>query len=281
MNVGETIGFFRKKLKFMQKELVNSHMESSSMSRIEQGKQAVKVDALIEILDIMSVTTEEFFARCQIDRSQKELKTLLYKCAEDVTNNTTKKELLSYYNTIKNKHKSLKELSNYIGIKLYFSRFWQEIDSISEQDLYELFQYLKTKEYYQQYDYVIISNIILLVTDDQQNYLISRAIPIQDESLRNDALKKVACQILINLVTSKIYKKDFVGAKRYLQKSEAFDSSKADYRFALNVEYLKNLLGYLTTGEAFYMKNIHMYINLLEFVGDKQTLNAVKEEVKM
>lgn len=281
MNIGETISFFRKKLNFRQKELVNDYVESSSISRIEQGDQSIKVDALIEVLNIMSLTVEEFFGKCLIDKSQDEWRTLFYYCAEDPEKDSTKKELIRYYNSVKMKNKSLKELVNYFNIKLYFSRLWDEIDSVSTQELDQLFNYLKFKEYYQQYDYMIISNTIILMRDDQQEYLLSRAIPIQDEISRTEDIKKNAYQILINLITSRIYRKDFVGAKKYLQKTETLAISKTDYRLALNIEYLKNLLGYLITGEMFYMKNIQTYIILLEFVGDEQTLKAVKEEVKV
>jgi len=281
MNVGETISFFRKKLDFKQKDLVNSHMETSSISRIEQGIQSVKVDALIGILDKMSLTVEEFFSRCQVDQAQDEWKTLVYNCIDEPDNMDAKNALISYYKMLKNKKKTLKEQANYFSIKMYFSRIWPEIAPISDLELEELYDYLKVKKYYQQYDYMIINNTILLMKDKQQEFIISRIIPIQDEDLRNDEVKRVARQIIINLITSKIYRKDFVGAKKYLQKTETLDRSNKDYYFALNVEYLKNLLGYLITGEAFYMKNIHTYINLLEFIGDKQTLDAVKEEVKI
>lgn len=281
MNVGETISFFRKKLDFKQKDLVNSHMETSSISRIEQGIQSVKVDALIGILDKMSLTVEEFFSRCQVDQAQDEWKTLVYNCIDEPDNMDAKNALISYYKMLKNKKKTLKEQANYFSIKMYFSRIWPEIAPISDLELEELYDYLKVKKYYQQYDYMIINNTILLMKDKQQEFIFSRIIPIQDEDLRNDEVKRVARQIIINLITSKIYRKDFVGAKKYLQKTETLDRSNKDYYFALNVEYLKNLLGYLITGEAFYMKNIHTYINLLEFIGDKQTLDAVKEEVKI
>ena len=281
MYVGETISFFRKKLDFKQKDLVNSHMETSSISRIEQGIQSVKVDALIGILDKMSLTVEEFFSRCQVDQAQDEWKTLVYNCIDEPDNMDAKNALISYYKMLKNKKKTLKEQANYFSIKMYFSRIWPEIAPISDLELEELYDYLKVKKYYQQYDYMIINNTILLMKDKQQEFIFSRIIPIQDEDLRNDEVKRVARQIIINLITSKIYRKDFVGAKKYLQKTETLDRSNKDYYFALNVEYLKNLLGYLITGEAFYMKNIHTYINLLEFIGDKQTLDAVKEEVKI
>ncbi|WP_348920088.1 helix-turn-helix domain-containing protein [Enterococcus rotai] len=281
MNIGETIKFFRAQLDFMQKELVNKHVEASSISRIEKGVQEIKVEALIEILNTMSLTVEEFFSRCQVDQAQDEWKNLVYNCIDDPDNMNAKNALISYYKMLKNKKKTLKEQANYFSIKMYFSRIWPEIAPISDLELEELYDYLKVKKYYQQYDYMIINNTILLMKDKQQEFIISRIIPIQDEDLRNDEVKRVTRQIIINLVTSKIYRKDFVGAKKYLQKTETLDRSNKDYCFALNVEYLKNLLGYLITGEAFYMKNIHTYINLLEFIGDKQTLDAVKEEVKI
>ncbi|MEI5993273.1 helix-turn-helix transcriptional regulator [Candidatus Enterococcus mansonii] len=280
MDVGKTIRFFRKQLNFRQKELVSKHMETSSISRIEKGEQSLKVEALVEILNTMSLTTEEFFAKCLMDDSRDKWRVLFYSCTENPKDGVAKRELLEYYEAIKTKAKArtLKELSNYFSIKLYFSRIWAEVDSITEQELDDTFNYLLAKKYYQQYDYMIINNIILLMKDDQQEYLISKIIPIKDEEFRNTEVKRYARSTLVNIITSKIYKKDFIQAKEYLSKAENFDKSSADYSFTLNIEYLKNLLGYLITGEAVYMKNIHTYIYMLEFVGDRQTLEAVKKK---
>lgn len=91
MNIGETLRFFRKKLHLTQKEMLDNHLDPSSYSRIEHGKQTIRIDMLAEVLKKLSLSSEEFFARVPLDKEQKQFKELFYYCASHLDNQTKKK----------------------------------------------------------------------------------------------------------------------------------------------------------------------------------------------
>lgn len=277
MKVGSAIRFFRKNLGYKQKELVNEFLETSSISRIEQNNQEVRISSLSLILDVLSLTFEEFLAKCALNNKQEEWRILINKCVQG-KDSQAKKQLITYYNEIKYKNKSLRELSNYIFISMYFSRLWSEIKSLTSQELDEVYRYLKTKKYYQFYDYMIINNTIMNFEDEKQKIIIPKTIPISDEKNRDESTKKLAYNIIINLITSKLYEQEYDGAKFYLKLAE--NCNNQNYSFKMNIEYLKNLYGYLMTGNTKFLKNVFVYIESLEVIGENKTVEALTQEVK-
>jgi len=49
----------------------------------------------------------------------------------------------------------------------------------------------------------------------------------------------------------------------------------------MNLQYLSNLLNYLTTGETIYMEHIYDFIHILENIGDSSHANEIKKELKL
>ncbi|WP_348922427.1 helix-turn-helix domain-containing protein [Enterococcus rotai] len=280
MDIGETLRFFRKKLHLTQKEMLDNYLDPSSYSRIEHGKQVIRIDTLADVLKKLSLSSEEFFARVSLDEEQKQFKELFYYCASHLDNQTKKQKLISYYSRLKEKQLNLKEYSNYIVIKSYFSQFWREIDPITEQEIVKTAEYLLKKDYYQQYDYIIICNMIRLFTFKQQDLIIARAIPIPDENQRDYITKNFAYTTITNLITSRIYEKDYSGAQKYIVFANKQDMTASNYNYRMNLQYLHNLLQYLLTGNHKYMEHVYDFVRLLENIGDILQAENLKKEIK-
>lgn len=279
MNIGETLRFFRKKLHLTQKEMLDNHLDPSSYSRIEHGKQIIRIDTLAEVLKKLSLSPEEFFARISLDEDQKKFKALFYYCAEHLDNQSMKQKLVDYYLKLAKFQHNLKELSNYIVIKVYFSQFWSEIDPITDKEIQEIVKYLLKKDYYQQFDYLIISNTIRFFSTKQQDLVLSRAIPISDEDLRDSTTLNFAYNMLTNVISSRIHERDYEGAAKYLSIAKKQDKKGKNYNFRMNLQYLNNLLEYLVTGEYHYMEYLYDFIKLIENIGDLQQAETLKKEV--
>ncbi|WP_207695551.1 hypothetical protein DOK67_0002158 [Enterococcus sp. DIV0212c] len=279
MNIGETLRFFRKKLHLTQKEMLDNHLDPSSYSRIEHGKQIIRIDTLAEVLNKLSLSPEEFFSRVSLDKEQKKFRALFYYCAEHLNNKSTKQKLIDYYQELAKFQYNLKERSNYIVIKVYFSQFWEEIPPLTEKEIKEIIDYLLKKDYYQQYDYLILSNTVRFFNEKQQDLILMRAIPIADEDLRDATTKNFAYNTITNLITSRIHAKDYVGARKYLAIAKKQDKDGKNYNYRMNLQYLNNLLEYLLTGEHQYMEYIYDFIKLLENIGDVHQAKILKKEV--
>ncbi|MBP1045458.1 helix-turn-helix transcriptional regulator [Enterococcus sp. BWM-S5] len=281
MNISETLLFFRRKLKLTQKEMWPGH-DTSAYSRIENGKQDIKISDLSSILDQLSISPEEFFLYSSIDEEQKRFRNLFQYCANHLNNQTKKNELCRYFSKLEtNSQKNLKELSNYIAIKVFFSQYWEDIKPIKKNELDDIFSYLNDKSYYIQYDYTLMSNTIFLMSDKQAEKLVSKAIPIKDEENRNTTTKQFAYNLITNLITTELYKLNYEKANNYLILAKRQNEGNQDYKYRMNVEYLSNLHLYLTKGNYQYIRKVYDYIHFLNDLGETQRSKLIEKEVEL
>ncbi|MEI5992720.1 helix-turn-helix domain-containing protein [Candidatus Enterococcus mansonii] len=282
MNIIDTLRFFRLKLKLTQKEMMPDYTDPSTYSKIESHRRSLKVSELEEILSHISINTEEFFNFATFDKEQQNFRKYFYYCANHLENKSTKQKLLSYYFSLVSKEKkTLRELSNYIAIKNFFHIHWHEVDEITPEEITTTLNELLNKSFYLQYDYVITSNLIRFLNAKEADLLIAKMFPIKFEEQRDFTTKKFALNILINLISLKLYAKDYDGAEKMIKLAKKQDKQNENYHFKLNLQYLNNLLNYLLEGEPIYMERVYDFIHLLENAGDIAHANNVKKEVKM
>lgn len=281
MNIGDTLRFFRTQSNFTQKEMLPNHSDPSTYSRIENNKRPAKITDIKDILDKLSISSEEFFSFASIDEAQKEFRNLYYYCGSHLENNSKKKKLILYYEELcNNPNKNLRELSNYIAIKNYFYEHWDEIDEITNEELDSIFNYLLKKKVYFQYDYILISNLMAHFNAKQADLIISRAIPIALEKDRDNLTKKFAYNSLINLISIRLHDKDYERAGKYIRLAKKQDKLNNNYSYRMNLQYLSNLLSYLEKGEPVYMEHIYDFIHILEDIGDYAHASNIKKELK-
>lgn len=282
LNIIETLRFFRLKLKLTQKEMMSDYTDPSTYSKIESGKRSLKVNELEEILNQTSINVDEFFSFTTFDKQQQDFRETFYYCGAHLENKSTKQKLLNYYFSVKDKEKkSLRELSNYIGIKNFFNAHWDEVDPVTIEEITDIFEDLLNKTFYIQYDYIITANLIRFFSAKQADLLLARMFPIKYEDQRDFTTKKFAHNILINLISMRLYAKDYESAERYIRLAKKQDKQNENYSFKLNLQYLTNLLNYIIEGEPVYMERVYDFIHLLENTGDTLQAEQVKKEVKM
>lgn len=282
LNIIETLRFFRIKLKLTQKEMMSEYNDPSTYSKIESGKRSLKVNELEEILGQTSINVEEFFSFTTFDKEQQDFREYFYYCGAHLENKSTKQKLLTYYFSLKDKEvKTLRELSNYIAIKNYFAAHWKEIEPLTTEEITNTFTKLVAKSFYLQYDYVITANLIRFFSSKEADLLLNRMFPIKYEERRDFTTKKFAYNILINLISIRLYAKDYESAEKYIKLAKKQDKQNENYSFKLNLQYLNNLLNYILDGEPMYMERVYDFIHLLENTGDILQAEQVKKEVKM
>ncbi|MGM0217696.1 helix-turn-helix domain-containing protein [Enterococcus sp. AZ126] len=282
MNIGDTLRFFRTKLKLSQKEMAPEYMDSSAYSRIEGNVRSIKIDELQNIFDKTGISSGEFFRFFDLDDNQTKFKDLYIYCATHLDNKSKKNKLLDYYKNLKTiEHKNPTQLSNYIAVKNYFGSHWDEVDEINQQEVDDIFNDLMKKKFYLQHDYILVSNIARLFSAKQIDLIIPRIIPVPFEKNRNTETKKFAHNTLINIISLKLYAMDHTGAEKYIKLAQKQNKMETDYNFKLNLQYLNNLLQYLVTGEMIYIERVHDFIHILEDIGENLHANLVKKEVKI
>lgn len=280
MEIHELLKFFRQQLNFTQKEVL-PELDPSVYSRIENGKQDLKLTDLITIMDTLSLTPEEIFLNAPLDKEQHNYKTLFYYCSRNINNPNTKQILINYYKTLSAKHKNLRELSNYLAIKCYFAQFWKEIDTLSPEELNDTYCLLLNKNYYQHYDYVIILNIIRFFDKKQTDRIMSKIFRFRKRNKGVTSSSILFQHIILNVLTVRIHEKDYRGARKYANLGKKQAKTQQNFDFQANLKYLENLLDYITTGDYNYMKRIQGYISLLKDSGYTTYAEQLEVEVEM
>lgn len=189
--------------------------------------------------------------------------------------------MLGYYKNISEKlDRDVRELSNYLSIKGYFYQFWDEVEPVSKEDKKLAYELLINKNYYYQYDYVIISNMIHHFSLKEADLIILKSFPLKDEVNRDEKTKKFAYNVMINIITKRIYDNNLDYAEKYLELAKKQDGFSNNYSYRLDIEYLTNLLKLVVTGEPEYYNNVLKFIEIFKMIGDHKYAERLNKELK-
>lgn len=279
MKIEDTLFYIRKNKRLAQRQLLK-HVDSSVYSRIESGKKHLKFSELLEILDTLCIPLDEFSKYLDHDSNGKVMRTLLEDYKATPKDPAIKSAICKYFNALTfDVDLPIDSLSNYVGIKILFAGIWEEIPPLTSSELNKIYELLVNKIYYFHYDYSILSNTIYLFTDQQIDRLMNKAFPVKDMHYRNAATKEFITNLISNLITTFIRKKDYEKCTYYLnlamKERENYDLS---YKIMLN--FLENLIVYVQTKGTHAKNALEHSINFLNTVGEYDLANALQTELE-
>lgn len=280
LEIYEVLRFFRRKLNFTQKEILPD-VDPSVYSRIESGKQELKINDLKRILNSLSLLPEEIFAMASLNEEQKKFHSLFNSCAENILDENRKQDLIKCYFKLSKRNKNLRELSNYFAIKSYFAQLWNEIDEIGSEELDNIYTMLLNKDFYQHYDYIIIRNAMRVLEKEKAEILITKIFLPERTKLQSETVDDAFYYILLNATTTRIYEKEYTIARKYIHLAKMQDKELKNINYRLHLKYLENLLDYITIGDYQYIQRIQEYIHLLKDIGDIILASKISEDVKL
>lgn len=268
MNVGKTLKQIRKNKKIIQKNLGTDYLHSSSYSRVESNERSIRLRDLKDVLDKMSIRSEEFFSLGQFDKEQNEFRKLFYHCSENLNDKVSKKMMIDYYDkSVAESNDDLRSLCNMISIKNYFHQFWSGIPMIDSRDIELVYSILRKKDYFYQYDYALISNMIPYFSKEQADYIVKKSFPIKDESVRDSTTKKFAYNAIFNYINMKIYSEELDTARLFLELVKKQEYPQGDI-YKLELHFFVNLLDFLENGDSEAYNKVLTFINLVEDMGN-------------
>ncbi|WP_086349300.1 helix-turn-helix domain-containing protein [Candidatus Enterococcus clewellii] len=282
MDIGETLKFIRKNKKQSQREISKGYLDWTAYSRIESDERSVRLNDLQSVLNKMSVNVHEFFSFAKFDYEQQQFRELFVRCKDQPENEKLKKQLIAYYKKLAIKPtKDLRELSNHLAIKSCFHEQWEEIPAISESDKNLVYRLLIKKNYYFQYDYIILANMIPYFSESQANAIIKKAIPIKDEEKRDETTKNSAFNALLNLIHVRIYEGEWLLVKKYVKLAKRQPGFLKSYKHKLILYYLDSLFTFLLTEDPKALEKTQLFIKLTEDIGDQGKAEAMREELAL
>lgn len=278
MNVGDTLYYFRKSRGLKQREILD-YNTSSVYSKIESDKQELKFSELMDFIDKVDITSEEFFE--YIDNEQMIFRKLFKNASSDLENLALKEELLTHsfeWNDIDKK--SLREISNYVAIRVFFSEYWNDIQPLNSKELDYLFRLLNSKKIFFQYDYILLANIIYLLTEKQIDILITKAFPLKENQICTYTTQSIITNLINNLISNYLYKENYTEAINYLNLAKKQKPLLENIRYKIVIAYLTNLTQYLMTGEYTAIKKVYDNIEFLLSIGEKDLATNMKVDTK-
>lgn len=279
MEIEEALYFFRKNKGLKQKEIL-TYTDNSVYSKIETGKKSLKFSELRAILTKLAIPLSEFSEYLDDEFDQIDFRKLLKLCGSHPNDSEIKREMLKYYSTLSfSEILDSKQLSNYIAIKTLLSHQWEEIESIKQSELIIIFNLLNRKDYFFQYDYALLANTIFLFDPKRRDTLAKKALPIKNMHLRNTATKEFIKNMLNNLITSCLRKKEYETSQCFLSLANTQRDSIQDLSYAIVLNYLTNITNYLQTKETIYKESIEKTINYLNSIGETQFALSIEQEV--
>ncbi|GGD04827.1 hypothetical protein [Enterococcus wangshanyuanii] len=278
MLINDTIKFFRTMKNIPSSSMFPDHSKSY-YSKLENGRSSIKINELNNVLNRLELTTSEFFFYFD-DGFDGEFVNLFRDCSIHPEDHMRKENLLKHYYSIEMAYsKNSKILAQYYSIKSHFLGKWPNIKSFSNTEKEHIINYLTEKSFYTYYDYVLFSNSIVYFDRRQTLDVTTRMLPIAWESFRDHETKKYAYTAYINIITARIYNKEYDEAKLYIEMAEKEDIKSSNYFFKFSIQYLKNMILFIETEDLVYLNKIYNFISLVEDAGDSSMANLLKEEV--
>lgn len=280
MNIGETLYYFRKKRNMKQREILD-YSSSSIYSKIESNRQEIRLSELIYFLKKTEITEEEFFEYIDLDKEQKKFRKLFKKCSQNPKDETLKKQLCTYdFDWQEVSEKKLQELSNYVVIHLYFSKYWSNISPLTEEQIRYIYEVLNSKSVFFQYDYILLANTIFLFTDDQAKHLFNKVFPLQKKQILSNTTKSFILSIMNNIITKSLRDKNYNDAEFYVSVAKEQEDQIVDIAYKIIINFLENLTKHMITGKYIYLEKVYDCIKILKDIREFELANSIELEVE-
>ncbi|BBC61841.1 helix-turn-helix domain-containing protein [Melissococcus plutonius] len=280
MDIIETLKFFRKNLRLKQSDMITS---KTVYNNIENNKTNLTIDNFIKIITKFNITPDEFFAAVGNWNNTKinEIEKHFNKCCNDPSFKIEKDKLIVDFLWLNKKtNKSTAELSAYINIKLYFGSLWEEIPTVNEQDIKTIQQLLLNKTFYSYYDYCLFTNTALLFDNKEQDILLSKMYPIKYPDKRNYKTLHAAYLIFPNLITEKLYEKNYTKAREYINLGKMHALSEQHLFLRLQINYFDILQNYLVKGKKADYSKLLKFIYVIKEIYGKDTAKIYEKELE-
>lgn len=103
-------------------------------------------------------------------------------------------------------------------------------------------------------------------------------MPVKDIEIRNVETTEFIKNMINNLITTLLRKKEYEESRYYLKLAITKEGSLT-FDYKLVIQYLDNLTSYLITGDDRYKENIVDYIHLLTKLGEQHFAKSIEREV--
>lgn len=268
-----------------QKDARRNVMSADAYSRIENGKKEISWNELIGILENLNISLSEFvsiYGEPILTHGLREKVRMLY---YEIDSIEAQEQLIAIYEQLEQTCSELQscEKSVYFDIKqIFHQKFPEQINPITKKELQEVVSLVKKKKGKQFFDedYRLISQTILDMDKEDMELVLDSLFPLEQKNI-SELSKKYLSNLFFNCLTPmlKAYDHDMVEKVFSIVKEHKF-LYQDSYFYRINLSYLECFYNFLQTNNVYELEKINDILRTLEIVGDKETSDAMREEMK-
>jgi len=278
---GDYIRLIRERSNIKQYTLLPDRHRSQS-AKVEKNKVVFTIDLLRELSRNMGVTLEEFMHISEFDTQDEYLLHKYRHCIKYSDREQDKKEFLIIFNNLYSKKMTdltINQSKLLFTIRATLSLYWEEIPKLSHLDVKNMYDSLIKKDFFSQYDYMVLCNGATLFSLEQLENLVKKGFPVYLNQKRNSTTKSYSLMFMLNVISINIYKGEYKKALYYTELLERHREKTRDYYTQINILYLKNIcLGFLNNDNRFFLKAYNT-IDIMKEVGDTKAANQLENEL--
>ena len=269
-----------------QKEACENIMDIPSYSRVESGKKKIDFDQIVGVLGNLSLSLEEFIAAYVRPEIEENVRLYFSRLVKELPSEQSYEEILELYEKLKLGYPDLEfdELGVYFDIKSYFHKSNpQIIMPVTRKELKSIVEKIKRsnrKRFFSE-DYRLIGHNIMNMEKEEIIEIVDIIFPVENSYFITDQSKKFLSLIFLNTITPMLKAKEYDVVERLLNIAKEHYFLYADsYYYRLHLKYLENMYLFLTSNDLDNMEKVADFIKTLEFIGDTNDAELIREEVK-
>lgn len=282
MNYGETIKKMRKARGYSQEELVHGITSRTTLSTFENGSSRPTLDSVLDYLDRLNVSVEEFIYLSskekfmqKKDTSNEVLDVLMRSDVEEA------KELISKLDSLYKKTKDIYFKLQKAQLIVVMNEF--ELLSSEEVDTYKryIYYHLEKVETWGKVEIALFNNVMMIVPSETIVNVFKNASKKFDVIENLYGMEKLETITKTNAITAFLERGDYGYAELFLSDIEAFQENDLYHRTIHTFQW--NVLNFIKSGDETSLehnKDILHYLKLVNAMKLMQKLESFQDFIK-
>lgn len=276
--LGKYIRLIRTKKHIKQLNLLPNRNRSKG-AKIEKNDVVFTYDLLKEICTNIGLTLEEFIYFTEFSSKEERLLLQYRLCLKYPNNEEHKQKFLKDYRKVISKsdnERTIKESRLIFTIHATLSLYWNEISSLTEKDINDLYKELINQDIYSQYDYMVLCNGASYFSFSQLKQLVKKAYPVYLNQRRNHDTKIYANTFMLNSIDMCINYNEFEKGLFYSNMLLRHTDVSKDYFILIYAQYLQHICKGFVTQDYKEFSEAYILLDVLRNIGQEEVAKELQ-----
>lgn len=261
-------------------------LSAAAFSKMENGQKILRFEELIQILQNLSVSLEDFVVEYVQAEITDTVRIKFVEAYMKLPSDEAKQEIIHLYNELARRYPDLQpdEMSVYFDIKQGLHKnFPDDISPVTQKELNKIVSIManSSRKRFLNEDYRLISNLIMDMTEKQMMKIFGKVFPLDRTIQIGIKTKENLCNILVNTLTPALKRQEYDLFRYVLNVSKEHEYLYAsNYYFKMHIAYLENLYLSVTESDLDALGRVKTFLETVEMLEPEDNVKKIKKEVK-